>query len=276
MKEFAFDQSLLCHANNLTQKDRTANTDARRALLAKVEAAYKSLLQKLDYESIAKGDFENGIRALDDYVRVVKDVEQADSFFNWRSDFASSVIPEFIYRGFHYTLVAKGIEPLFATRDSVVELTLSGTAEGGWNVRHKNQDLVIGLRREKVDQDGTEKSFVVPVEAFEVKTNIDINKLNGLNFSAERLKRTFPGARYCIITETIDFSLQDNYAAGSIDEIYVLRKQVRSEARRSKAPLCSDVFAQLFSDTVGLMILAGGKRGHVYERLTTGKLIHGI
>ena len=109
--------------------------------------------------------------------------------------------------------------------------------------------------------------------AMEVKTNIDINKLNGLDFSAERLKRTFPTSKYFLITETIDFSLEQNYASGSIDEIYTLRKQVRSQARREKKPLEADVFVQLQADVVEIVKKASSTMGHVYDRLDVGKLI---
>jgi hypothetical protein len=132
----------------------------------------------------------------------------------------------------------------------------------------------VGLRRERVVHPDGEESFVVPLIAIEVKTNIDINKLNGLDFSAERLKRTFPSAKYFLATETIDFSLANNYASGSIDEIYALRKQVRSQARRIKACLKHDVFEHLVSDIVNIMQKASRHPGHVYDRLAIGKLIN--
>ena len=109
----------------------------------------------------------------------------------------------------------------------------------------------------------------------EVKTNIDINKLNGLDFSAERLKRTFPSAHYFLVTETIDFSLNNNYAASFLDEIYVFRKQVRSAARRKKEPLQFDVFEKLLNDVISLVKQGSLAKGHVYDRLELGRLIDG-
>ena len=76
-----------------------------------------------------------------------------------------------------------------------------------------------------------------------------------------------------MITETIDFSLDQNYSSGSIDEIYTLRKQVRSQARRKKKPLEVDVFVELQSDIVDIIKRASFTMGHVYDRLNVGKLI---
>ena len=176
--------------------------------------------------------------------------------------------------GLGISLKGVGISPLFSTRDSIVEVSLSGGAGGGWDVRRKNQDLCIGLRRERIVRDAGDETFVVPLIAMEVKTNIDINKLNGLDFSAERMKRTFPAARYFLVTETIDFSLSANYSSGSIDEIYALRKQMRSQARKLKRPLEHDVFEQLQADVLSLMKKASEILGHVYERLEHGRLIN--
>ena len=76
------------------------------------------------------------------------------------------------------------------------------------------------------------------------------------------------------MTETIDFSVDDNYVAGSIDEIYVLRRQLRSISRRTKEALQAEVFASLVDDVVQVMQKANMDRGHVYDRLVHGRLIN--
>jgi hypothetical protein len=269
------NQSFLCHFNNIAQKRRTASNTEQRALLEKINSRYCEYLGNVQFADIARGDVSRSVDALEKYLFEAKAVERLDKRFNWRSDFCGSVIPEFLYCAFNAVFRARGIQALFATRDSVVEISLAGSQDGGWDVRHKNQDLSIGLREASIVQAGITTTFVVPVIAMEVKTNIDINKLNGLDFSAERLKRTFPSARYVLVTETIDFSLKDNYASGSIDEIYVLRKQVRSQARRNRAHLQPEVFKSLFEDVATLLTTESVVRGHVYSRLTSGKLIRG-
>lgn len=269
-----FDTAFLSHGNNISQKERIADGDKIIELCKEARKHYGNFCRSLALEETLKGDFLQSIDSLNKYVDFTKWLEKQDSFFNWRSDFAASVIPEYLYWVVHYRLAKNDLKPLYSTRASVVEVTLLGTAAGGWNVRRKNQDFCIGLRREKISTDGKEWSFVIPQIVFEVKTNIDINKLNGLDFSAERLKKSFPAANYFLLTETIDFSLNHNYAAGSIDEIYVGRKQVRSQARRKKEDLKPDVFAQLLDDVEDIMKRASIDTGHVYDRLECGKLIH--
>ena len=270
----AYDNRMLSHGSNIAQKVKICTSSKLRAICQEVQEKYRRFVEGIVLEEILEGNFENSIGTLNEYVDFVKEVEKSDKFFNWRSDFAGSAIPEYIYRVIHSRLDRDGIAALYSTRSSVVEMTLAGTTAGGWDIRRKNQDLCIGLRRETLPSEGGNIDFIVPQIAFEVKTNIDINKLNGLDFSAERLKRSFPAARYILVTETIDFSLSDNYAAGSIDEIYVGRRQMRSLARRAKGPLQPDVFRQLVDDVALLMKKASLDRVHVYDRLVHGKLIN--
>lgn len=272
---FAPLANFMCHANNLAQKRLRAPSGSELGhVVDSAEQQYRKYMSSLDLSQIRAGVLGPAVTAVGNYLDVAKEIEKQHSLFNWRSDYAGSVLPEFLYYILAVTFHGLGIPALFSTRDSIVEVSLSGTAGGGWDVRRKNQDLCVGLRREAVLKNGVRDEFVVPVVAIEVKTNIDINKLNGLDFSAERMKRTFPSARYFLVTETIDFCLTDNYASGSIDEIYALRKQVRSQSRRKKAPLQADVFEMLQSDVVAFIKKATENAGHVYERLLGGKLIN--
>lgn len=271
---FEFKAELLCHFNNLQQKKKTADNANRLEMVSRAVSSYADYCKGMDYAAIARGDAKASVQALENYLTLAKSLERADSIFNWRSNFAGSIIPEFIYRCLHAIFVSKNIPALFSTRDSVVELTLSGAQDGGWEVRHKDQDLTIGLREDSIVCGKKTLTFLVPIVAMEVKTNIDINKLNGLDFSAEGLKKTFPAGKYLLVTETIDFSLKDSYAGGSIDEVYVLRKQVRSQARRQLGVLHHDVFERLFLDVMELVAAEVIARGHVYKRLEGGKLIH--
>jgi hypothetical protein len=267
------DSKFLGHASNLAHKRRIAETPSVLKLLAEVEKEYAIFVAALKWSSCKPGWLASPVSALNSYTDIIKDIEKADSFFNWRSDFASSLLPEFLVRILYQRLSHSKISPLFSTRDSIVDVTLSGYRDGGWTVRHKNQDLCIGLRTDRILLENAELEFVVPLIAVEAKTNIDINKLNGLDFSAERLKRTFPSSRYFLVTETLDYSLKRNYS-GSIDEIYVLRKQMRHKARKSKAVYCSDVFESFAEDVHHYVAKADLSKRHVYDRLIGGRLIN--
>lgn len=269
----SLDPKLFGHANNIAHKRKTASTAAQKEVVEHVAAQYEILLKALEWSEPKPGWLTSPVAALNSYTDTVKAVEKADKFFNWRGDFASSLLPEFLFRVVDHRLSPAGVAPLFSTRDSIVDITLSGYRDGGWTIRRKNQDLCIGLRRDIIKVGGSEISFVVPIIAVEAKTNIDINKLNGLDFSAERLKRTFPASKYFLVTETLDFSLNKNYS-GSIDEIYVLRKQMRSVARKSKAVYCADVFEEFADDVARYVMKADISRTHVYDRLKGGRLIN--
>jgi hypothetical protein len=265
----------LGHTNNLKQKQKIAATPTQQALVKQIQASHDRFLKKIDYAAIVNLDLTSTVDALNDYLTSAKLLEKQDRLFNWRSNFAGSIIPEFLYRGVAFLLAVKGIKPLFSTKESVVEFALSSEPGVSWDIRRKDQDLVVGLVHQSLNVRGVAETFIVPIVVCEVKTNTDINKLSGLGFSAERLKRTFPNAVYLLATETIDFSLKQDYASGLIDEIYVLRKQVRSEARRKLAPLAADVFGKFFADVAEIVERVGRPKGHVYERLASGKLIHG-
>ena len=266
------EEQFLSHWNNILQKVRVA-TGTNADLARRVQARYEQFVNALQFPTDANQEPADAVRQLNEYVDFSKTVEAENSFFNWRSNFAASVIPEFFYRYAVSRFDRLGVAAFFSTKDSVVEATFSVNEAGAMHVRHKDQDLCVGVRKETLVCSGKTLVFVAPAVCCEVKTNIDINKLNGLDFSAERLKRSFPGARYFLITETIDFSLNNNYAAGFIDEVFVLRKQVRSVARRTKEPLCPDVFKATCDTIVETVILASRAAGHVYERLPAGKLI---
>jgi hypothetical protein len=268
------DDRFLSHKNNLARKEAIADTAERRRLVEGIIVAYNNYVASIDYMGLERGSAESSVGALNDYLIQAKALEKADSLFNWRSDFAGSVIPEFLYRCLAYSLAARGITPLFSAKESVVEVTLSSEPRIGWNIRRKNQDLVVGLVKQIITARGKEEEFVVPVVVCEVKTNTDVNKLSGLIFSAERLKRTFPNAVYFLATETIDFSLMEDYASGLIDEVYVLRKQVRSKARKKLDPLSHEVFAMFFADVAALIERTGLDKGHVYGRLPNGRLLN--
>lgn len=265
---------LLFHLRNLERKAERVKTKGPTALVEKAHAAYDDYISSLDRQRIEQLDLVSAVDSLNGYVDIAKELEGSDALFNWRSDYASSIVPEFFCRLVDVVLAKRGIEYFLVTKNAVVDLTVSASRSGGWQVRHKNQDFCIGLRKDSLIVDDNEVDFVVPIVAAEFKTNIDINKLNGLDFSAERLKRSFPEARYFLFTETIDFSLSDNFAAMEIDEVFVLRKQMRSLSRKSKAPLEADVFVVGVQQVVEIVCQKYEGGEHVYDRLVSGKLIN--
>lgn len=272
-----FIDEFLAHKNNLQQKLKVSRKlgDNPMSLVEACVERYEEFLVAIDYEKCADGDMKSSVDALNDYLDFAKAVESKHKIFNWRSNFAGSIIPEFLYRIIHYVLADRGLEPLFTTKKTVVEIAYTGNPSQPIRVRHKDQDFGIGFTFGQIVEGDEIRNFVIPILVFEVKTNIDINKLNGLEFSANSLKNTFPNSTYFLVTETIDFSLSKNYESGDIDEVYVLRKQLRTHARKHKEPLKADVFEALLTQSVNVAMRANLSVKHVYKRLPRGRLING-
>src|SRR5690554_6318658 len=89
--------SCLSHRNNIAQKCRIAPTDEIRALCREVQDRYSSYVNSLCHKEILAGNFTASIAGVGEYLDFAKSVEKVHSFFNWRSDFASSILPEFLH-----------------------------------------------------------------------------------------------------------------------------------------------------------------------------------
>jgi len=273
-----FEEEFLSHRNNLLQKrkvaQQTGSPEQKKLVLATLRL-YDDFIAKIDYAALNKGDLNSTVAALNEYYDAAKKIEREDpAFFGWRSNFVGSIIPEFVYRTVDVLLRNHDLEPYYSKGDSVLEISPDPKGKG-FRIIRKDQDFCVGFSKMRVPEGQEETTLVVPCVAAEIKTNIDINKINGLEYTAKRLKSSFPGAKYILVTETLDFSLLDNRASGPIDEVYVLRKQVRSKARvdGGKAPLQPDVLGQLVNDILGAAKRANQSVEHVYERLAKGRLI---
>jgi len=273
-----FDEDLLSHKNNLLQKQKIvegSGTDKQKRLLEQVWVAYEAYVAEINYDAHSDDDYTSSVNALNKYVDFAKAVEKEDSkFFSWRSDFAGSIIPEFIFRAADVQLKKSGLKPLYSKSKAVLEITPDPRGVGFLIIR-KNQDFCVGFSEVTINEGETDVNLLVPCVAAEIKTNIDKNKINGLEYTAKRLKRTFPAAKYILISETLDFSINDNRASGPIDEVYILRKQIRSQARveGGKKPLQPDVFSSVISYIVDVAEKMHIQLGHVYDRLETGRLL---
>ena len=261
----------LGHRSNLITKVQSFTGDDK-------ETAQRALSRYELYHEAVEGslkanDMSAAVEHLNEYIDYAKSLEASNAKFNWRSDYAGSIFPEFLMIAVAIDVHRRGGKCLFSTKNSVVEMSLEGNGE--WSIRNKNQDFSIGLISTELFLGKNNIQVLIPVVVVEVKTNIDINKLNGLDYSASRLKTTFPGCKYFLATETIDFSLEDNYITTSLDEIYCLRKQMRSKARKNKDPISHSVVSMLVNDIVNCLEIAAINSTHVYDRLESGKLIDG-
>jgi hypothetical protein len=96
--------------------------------------------------------------------------------------------------------------------------------------------------------------LTVPAVAVECKTNFDKTMLNEAAATAEFLKRGNPYVRYVVLTEYLDFSMEENPRLTKIDQIYILRRMRRPpagqrtlETFKSRKPIQYDLILHFFN-----------------------------
>ncbi|WP_157973005.1 Bpu10I family restriction endonuclease [Aureibaculum luteum] len=159
--------------------------------------------------------------------------EDRNKKFSHQSDFLSSLVPEFLYQLYLKFVVSKFPDLEITTqKDIVIDMSFLPYQELPMVVKPKRVDVAI-IKTMPLKIDDTEVDFNITMVGVEVKTNLDKNMISGVEYSVDRLKKTFPLSKFYLISEFADFAFEkQNYASSQIDEIIILRKQKRSEVRR--------------------------------------------
>ncbi|WNE41011.1 MAG: hypothetical protein mread185_000468 [Mycoplasmataceae bacterium] len=97
-----------------------------------------------------------------------------------------------------------------------------------FRVEEKNQDFAIYKKCEVVI-DNKKKDIKIPILSIECKTYLDKTMLQGLIATAEKIKRGNPYAKFYVVTETYGINLEEDLYGTQIDQVYVLRKQIRDK-----------------------------------------------
>ena len=105
---FAVEEAFLSHRNNIVQKTRIAPNGELQGVCSEIERRYNLYLSSIQDSDVLAGHLAPSIEAVGTYLDFAKAVEKEHSFFNWRSDYASSILPEYLYRIFGISL--KGLE----------------------------------------------------------------------------------------------------------------------------------------------------------------------
>lgn len=171
--------------------------------------------------------------------------------FSHQSDFLSSLLPEFLLVTLQKLLqdpknCFSFLKPVAQT-ELGIELNFNISNAGTFILQKKRMDLAI-CSDNTIVFNSYPLAFQIPVLCAEIKTNIDKNMLFGIESSVETLKRTFPKVQYFAIGEFCDFDSESlNYASTGIDEIFILRRQKRSDKRSSShiSPISIDVLERL-------------------------------
>lgn len=212
----------------------------------------------------------------DDYMTLLR--VTGNDIFGSESDFKTSAIPEFFLRLFVILIDHHNATMLEASgqRDIPVELSFDIRSDDLVIPRSQRVDAAIIIKTQLIVANKELKGFCIPVFAAEAKTYFDKNMLSGVDQSAAGMKSTFPHCLYFSIGEFADFELSaHSYAAGAMDEIYILRHQKRADFRKTKAanPIDANLVAEILQRVETSIVEHNKMRPGLDVRLKTGKLI---
>jgi hypothetical protein len=232
----------LPHCSNLKTKALKENTsNGKSAILTKEIVShylnYFEAVKKLDKIKDPEKWIMQSLKHFEVYYSEIKSNKYR--IFSHQSDFLSSLLPEFLYMLYDKFVISIYKDFIIETqKDLVIDLSFLPHSTSAINFKSKRVDVAIlkpclfSVNKEKLSD------FNIALVAIEVKTNLDKNMIGGVEYSVQRLKRTFPLCKYYLISELSDFAYEkQNYAASDIDEILITRKQKRSEVRRDSTKL---------------------------------------
>lgn len=273
--------SKLPHCSNLKKKasDELKKPTKNAALtkeIASLYLKYISEIHKLDKTNDAKKWISTALKHFEIYYIEIKSTKF--KIFSHQSDFLSSLLPEFLYLLYSKFVITKFKSFVIETqKDLVIDLSFLPYSTSAINFKSKRVDVAIlkpclfSVNKQKLSD------FNIALIAIEVKTNLDKNMISGVEYSVQRLKRTFPLCKYYLISELADFAFnKQNYAASAIDEILITRKQKRSEVRRDSSKLNlidSDLMVNHLNEVLVFLDNAVNEPVTLNKRLKKGKLI---
>jgi hypothetical protein len=198
--------------------------------------------------------------------------------FSHQSDFLSSLLPELLYLSYKRIIGPnQGGFEITTQKDITIDLSFLPYNDSSITFKPKRVDLAI-IKRIEIIIEGQNLDFSIPIIALEVKTNLDKNMISGVEYSVERLKRTFPLCKFYLVSELADFAYaKQNYAGTAIDEIIILRKQKRSEVRRNPAKINAidyQLFESHLNDISSFLNSIETTPTDLKARLATGRLIN--
>jgi hypothetical protein len=271
----------LPHCSNLKTKALNENTSkGKSAILTKEIVShylkYYQAVKKLDKVKDPQKWIIEALKHFEIYYAELK----TDKFriFSHQSDFLSSLLPEFLYLLYDKFVISQHKEFVIETqKDLVIDLSFLPYSTSAINFKSKRVDVAIlkpcsfSVNKEKLND------FNIALIAIEVKTNLDKNMIGGVEYSVQRLKRTFPLCKYYLISELADFAYEkQNYAASAIDEILITRKQKRSEVRRDSTklnPIDANLMFNHLKEVLQFLETAIEAPVVLSNRLKKGKLI---
>lgn len=265
------------HGSNISTKAQHVLSQRQQSALLTAVPAYLAFYKlSKAYENQSKS-LQDLLSAYDSYSNLLMDKNV--NVFSHQSDFVSSLLPELLcvlFRRIVDDLDFGAIIDITSQKDIVIECNFDAASGGRIIEKRKRMDVAIILPG-KLKFLNTEVEFGIPVVCLEVKTNIDKNMLSGIESSVETLKRTFPRVKYFTVGEFSDFQIDSqNYASTDIDEILIVRRQKRSEVRRSpssRKPIAFELIKDFIEEIEGHLRQTMKANTTLASRLPSGRLI---
>lgn len=269
------------HGDNLAHKIKGEKQPENKKLLDEIKVKYlKWKEDNLKITRTTKNDIEKKVELLNNYKAFIDQPkfkkESGNKYgFTSQSQLHSSVIEEFMYYLFKDIGKLSNKHIYWGRTQAYTNLYFAPPSIDAFEessnivINVKNQDFSISKKvvlksRVSNNENWQENKIYVPVVSIECKTYLDKTMYEGSVSTAEKIKRGNPYCIFLIVTETYEVSLDVEPRISSIDQIYVLRKESRTN------PIFADVVYDLFK-FVEIHITSDWYK--VKERAKTGKMI---
>jgi len=247
------------HGDNIEHKIGGERQSENKELLKEIKKKYIEWKnENLEITGTTQNDIAKKVQFLNEYKKFIdqpKFKKEAGNRYGFtsQSQLHSSVVEEFMYyllkdldklRNKHISWGrTKAYTNLYFAPPSIDEFEESSNIV----INVKNQDFSISKEvvlksRVSNNENWQESKICVPVVSIECKTYLDKTMYEGSVSTAEKLKKGNPYCIFLIVTETYEVSLDVEPRLSSIDQIYVLRKDRRTN------PIQADVVYNLFKD----------------------------
>ncbi len=253
----SLDTKKFIHASNFLAKLKsydTSSLEQKKAFDSLLPVYFKYLNENLKLIGFSDEIITKRTKLLNDYYHFIFD-NGYDNIFKSQSKFRPTIIEEFLFLLFKNLIedlkikikddndiLSVGAIKAYSNLYFTAKNLESFINEPSVGINTKDQDFAIYRPLNLAIQDIGKYPTNIPVVSIECKTYIDKTMLEGSIATAEKIKSGNPYSLFIIITETYEVDLKVDPVYSRINQIYVLRKSKRKDA---KQPIYADVLIDL-------------------------------
>ena len=255
----SLDSKKFIHASNFLAKFKSYSnlSDQQKMAFDNILPVYYSYLQEnFELDGYSDEIINQRTVLLNNYYHFIFD-NGYDNIFKSQSKFRPTIIEEFLFLLFKdliaeikvnikddKNILSVGAIKAYSNLYFTAKNLENFINEPSVGINTKDQDFAIYRPLNLTIQDIGKYSTNIPVVSIECKTYIDKTMLEGSIATAEKIKSGNPYSLFIIITETYEVDLKVDPVYSRINQIYVLRKSKRKDA---KQPIYADVLIDLVS-----------------------------